>query len=229
VKILFLKDVRPTARAGDVKEVKNGFARNFLIPQGFAVQATEHELRRASKLRAQAEDRRLVEAKEWQDVADALKGQKVRIEVRTGPTGRLYGSVTNTMIAAKLGEMTDREIDRKGIQIPAPIRAVGDYKVPARFVEGVSAIIVVEVVADDASIELNKQMEEAVSQMTEEDTNVLDPSFEDVLAAAEADIDAAAKDGSEVESEDDEAESSEEASDDSSDDDADDSEEKSEE
>ena len=229
MKILFLKDVRPTARAGDVKEVKNGFARNFLIPQGFAVQATEHELRRASKLRAQAEDRRLVEAKEWQDVADALKGQKVRIEVRTGPTGRLYGSVTNTMIAAKLGEMTDREIDRKGIQIPAPIRAVGDYKVPARFVEGVSAIIVVEVVADDASIELNKQMEEAVSQMTEEDTNVLDPSFEDVLAAAEADIDAAAKDGSEVESEDNEAESSEEASDDSSDDDADDSEEKSEE
>ena len=205
MKILFLKDVRPTARAGDVKEVKNGFARNFLIPQGFAVQATEHELRRASKLRAQAEDRRLVEAKEWQDVADVLKDQKVRIE------------------------MTDREIDRKGIQSPAPIRAVGDYKVPARFVEGVSAIIVVEVVADDASIELNKQMEEAVSQMTEEDTNVLDPSFEDVLAAAEADIDAAAKDGSEVESEDDEAESSEEASDDSSDDDADDSEENSEE
>ena len=229
MRVVFLEDVAGVAHGGDVKEVKNGFARNYLIPQGFAVQATEHELRRAAGLRHQAEDRRLVEAKEWQDVADALKEQKVRIEVRTGPTGRLYGSVTNTMIAAKLGEMTDREIDRKGIQIPAPIRAVGDYKVPARFVEGVSAIIVVEVVADDASIELNKQMEEAVSQMTEEDTNVLDPSFEDVLAAAEADIDAAAKDGSEVESEDDEAESSEEASDDSSDDDADDSEEKSEE
>jgi len=238
VKVLFLEDVRPTARAGDVKEVKNGFARNYLIPQGFAVQATEHELRRASKLREQAEDRRLVEAKDWQDVADALKDQKVRIEVRTGPTGRLYGSVTNTMIAAKLGEMTEREIDRKGIQIPAPIRAVGDYKVPARFVEGVSATIVVEVVADDASIELNKQMEEAVSQMTDEDTNVLDPSFEDVLAAAEAEIDATAAEDSEVESEDgegDEAESSEEASEDTSDnssddsDDADDSEEKSEE
>ncbi len=238
MKVLFLEDVRPTARAGDVKEVKNGFARNYLIPQGFAVQATEHELRRASKLREQAEDRRLVEAKDWQDVADALKDQKVRIEVRTGPTGRLYGSVTNTMIAAKLGDMTEREIDRKGIQIPAPIRAVGDYKVPARFVEGVSATIVVEVVADDASIELNKQMEEAVSQMTDEDTNVLDPSFEDVLAAAEAEIDATAAEDSEVESEDgegDEAESSEEASEDTSDnssddsDDADDSEEKSEE
>jgi large subunit ribosomal protein L9 len=197
VKVLFLQDVRPTARAGDVKEVKLGFARNFLIPQGLAVQASEHELRRASALRGQAEDRRLVEAKEWQDVADALKDQKVRIDVRTGPTGRLYGSVTNTMIAAKVSEMTEREIDRRGIQIPAPIRTVGEYKVPARFVEGVTATLVIEVVADDASIELNRQMEEAQAQMTEEDTNVLDPSFEDVLAAAEAEIQSGASNSSE--------------------------------
>jgi large subunit ribosomal protein L9 len=197
VKVLFLQDVRPTARAGDVKEVKLGFARNFLIPQGLAVQASEHELRRASALRGQAEDRRLVEAKEWQDVADALKDQKVRIDVRTGPTGRLYGSVTNTMIAAKVSEMTEREIDRRGIQIPSPIRTVGEYKVPARFVEGVTATLVIEVVADDTSIELNRQMEEAQAQMTEEDTNVLDPSFEDVLAAAEAEIQSGASNSSE--------------------------------
>ena len=196
MKVLFLQDVRPTARAGDVREVKDGFGRNYLIPQGYAVIATEHELRRAANLRQQAEDRRLVEAKEWQEVADGLKEQKVRIEVRTGPTGRLYGSVTNTMIAEKLGEMTNREIDRKGIQIPAPIRAIGDYKVPAKFVDGVSAILVVEVVADDASIELNKQMEEATALLTEEDTNVLDPSFEDVLAAAEAKIDEEASESS---------------------------------
>jgi len=221
VKVLFLQDVRPTARAGDVKEVKLGFARNFLIPQGLAVQASEHELRRASALRGQAEDRRLVEAKEWQDVADALKDQKVRIDVRTGPTGRLYGSVTNTMIAAKVSEMTEREIDRRGIQIPSPIRTVGEYKVPARFVEGVTATLVIEVVADDASIELNRQMEEAQAQMTEEDTNVLDPSFEDVLAAAEAEIQSGASNSSEK---------SDDAEDEvDKDDAADDSEEKSEE
>jgi large subunit ribosomal protein L9 len=218
VKVLFLQDVRPTARAGDVKEVKNGFARNYLLPQGLAVHATEHELRRASSLRQQAEDRRLIEVKEWQDIADALKDQKVRIEVRTGPTGRLYGSVTNTMIAAQLTELTSREIDRKGIQIPAPIRTTGEYKIPARFVEGVIATVVVEVVADDASIEMNKQMAEEAAKMTEEDTNVLDPSFEDVLAAAEAKIDEEASDDSE------ESESTEAAEDS-----ADDSEEKSEE
>ena len=221
MKVLFLQDVRPTARAGDVKEVKLGFARNFLIPQGLAVQASEHELRRASALRGQAEDRRLVEAKDWQDVADALKDQKVRIDVRTGPTGRLYGSVTNTMIAAKVSEMTEREIDRRGIQIPSPIRTVGEYKVPARFVEGVTATLVIEVVADDASIELNRQMEEAQAQMTEEDTNVLDPSFEDVLAAAEAEIQSGASNSSEK---------SDDAEDEvDKDDAADDSEEKSEE
>jgi len=218
VKVLFLQDVRPTARAGDVKEVKNGFARNYLLPQGLAVHATEHELRRASSLRQQAEDRRLIEVKEWQDIADALKDQKVRIEVRTGPTGRLYGSVTNTMIAAQLTELTSREIDRKGIQIPAPIRTTGEYKIPARFVEGVIATVVVEVVADDASIEMNKQMAEEAAKMTEEDTNVLDPSFEDVLAAAEAKIDEEASDDSE------ESESTEAAEES-----ADDSEEKSEE
>lgn len=218
MKVLFLQDVRPTARAGDVKDVKNGFARNYLLPQGLAVHATEHELRRASSLRQQAEDRRLIEVKEWQDIADALKDQKVRIEVRTGPTGRLYGSVTNTMIAAQLTELTSREIDRKGIQIPAPIRTTGEYKIPARFVEGVVATVVVEVVADDASIEMNKQMAEEAAKMTEEDTNVLDPSFEDVLAAAEAKIDEEASDDSE------ESESTEAAEDS-----ADDSEEKSEE
>ena len=198
MKVLFLQDVRPSARAGDVKEVKDGFARNYLLPQGLAVFATDHELRRASKLRQQAEDRRLAEAEEWQDIVDGLKDLKIRIEVRTGPTGRLYGSVTNTMIAAQLAEMTERDIDRKGIQITAPIRTTGEYKIPARFVEGVATTLNIEVVADDASVELNRQMEEAQAQMSEEDTNVLDPSFEDVLAAAEAKIDVESTESSEA-------------------------------
>jgi hypothetical protein len=97
------------------------------------------------------------------------------------------------MIASQLANMTEREIDRKGIQIPAPIRAVGEYKVVARLVEGVDVNLVVDVVADSASVELNKQMEAAAALVTDEDTNVLDPSFEDVLAEAEAKIDAEAK------------------------------------
>jgi len=207
LKVLFLEDVRPTARAGDVKEVKNGFARNYLIPQGLAVVASEHELRRTAGLRQQAEERRAAEAKEWQGVSDALKDQKVKIEVRTGPTGRLYGSVTNTMIAAELANMTERDIDRKGIQIPAPIRVVGEYKIPIRFVEGVSTTLIVDVVADDASLELNRQLEE-VEALVEAESDVLDPTFEDVLAAAEAKIDAEGSEESEDESGSEESEDS---------------------
>ena len=220
MQIVLIDEVENLGIAGDIREVKDGFARNYLIPQGLAVQATEHELRRAAKLRQQADNRRLQEASEWQEVADALKEEKVRIEVRTGPTGRLYGSVTNTMIAAQLAIMTGRDIDRKGIQIPAPIRAIGDYKIPARLVEGVNATLRVEVVADETSIELNKQLEEVSALIVEEDQNILDPSFEDVLAAAEANIDAEASGESEESeasdsSDDDDTESDSEAPEDS--------------
>jgi len=124
------------------------------------------------------------------------------------------------MIAAQLAIMTGRDIDRKGIQIPAPIRAVGDYKISARLVEGVNATLLVEVVADDTSIELNKQLEEVSALIVEEDQNILDPSFEDVLAAAEAKIDAEASGESEESeasdsSDDDDTESDSEAPEDS--------------
>ena len=100
--ILFLKDLLPTARAGDVKNVKPGFARNYLIPQGVAVLATEEALQRATKLRAEAEERKIQETKDWKVVADSLEDTELEIEVRTGPTGRLYGSITPAIIADSL-------------------------------------------------------------------------------------------------------------------------------
>ena len=81
--ILFLKDLLPTARAGDVKNVKPGFARNYLIPQGLAVLATEEALQRTTKLRAEAEERRIQETKDWQVVAESLEGMELDLEVRT--------------------------------------------------------------------------------------------------------------------------------------------------
>ena len=100
MKILFLEDVLPTARAGDIKDVRTGFARNYLIPNKLAAVATVHELRRSKKLREAAEQRRLREVAEWKDVVDNIEGVDIEIKVRTGTTGRLYGSVTNTMIAS---------------------------------------------------------------------------------------------------------------------------------
>ena len=180
MKVLFLQDVRPTAMAGDVKEVKKGFARNFLLPHGLAVLATREELKRAEGLRKAAEQRRLAETAEWREVAGDVKDQRITITVRSGPTGRLYGSVTNTMIAEGLSEVTGREIDRRWIRIPSPIRTTGVYTVPIRYGGGVDAEVSVLVRSDE---------DRGPAAQVEE------PTFEEAIAAAEEESEAAEQAG----------------------------------
>ena len=172
--ILFLKDLLPTARAGDVKNVKPGFARNFLIPQGVAVLATEEALQRATKLRAEAEDRRIQETKDWQVVADSLKDFELDIEVRTGPTGRLYGSITPTIVAEALEEKTGREMNRRFFNITDPIRVIGKFKVFTKFVEEVSLDITLNITPDEESIKVmedHKIEQEKLKKLEEKETN----------------------------------------------------------
>tara|TARA_B100001250_G_scaffold414627_1_gene454901 strand:- start:21831 stop:22463 length:633 start_codon:yes stop_codon:yes gene_type:complete len=172
--ILFLKDLLPTARAGDVKNVKPGFARNFLIPQGVAVLATEEALQRATKLRAEAEDRRIQETKDWQVVADSLKDIELDIEVRTGPTGRLYGSITPTIVAEALEEKTGREMNRRFFNITDPIRVIGKFKVFTKFVEEVSLDITLNITPDEESIKVmedHKIEQEKLKKLEEKENN----------------------------------------------------------
>ncbi len=168
MKVLFLQDELPTARAGDIRDVKNGFARNYLIPRGVAVLATEHQLRRAEKLRAEAEERRLRELKEWRDIADELAENPVELIVRTGPTGRLYGSVTQAMIAARLSELTDRTIERKRVRMQEQIRIVGEYRLPVRFMDEIDATITLKVVSEDAIEEEEETSETDSYAITDE-------------------------------------------------------------
>ena len=162
MQVLFLEDVAPNHRAGDVKEVKNGYGRNYLIPKGMATLATKVALQQATALRAAASERRIKEASDWLVVAEELEKKPVVIKMRAGPTGRLYGSVTNVMIANELSEMTDRPIDRRGIRISTPIRQVGTIKLPIKLFEDVDCEIEIQVEADtDGSEEF--VMEESVT------------------------------------------------------------------
>ena len=158
--ILFLKDLLPTARAGDVKNVKPGFARNYLIPQGLAVLATEEALQRATKLRSEAEDRRIQETKDWQVVADSLEEVELDIEVRTGPTGRLYGSITPTIIAEVLEEKINKPMNRKYFNILEPIRVIGKFKILVKFVEQVSFNLIINVLPDEESVKVIEEHKE---------------------------------------------------------------------
>jgi large subunit ribosomal protein L9 len=137
VKVIFLQDVPPIAHAGDVKEVKDGYGRNFLVPRKLAAPATKDALARVESLRSAAQERRAREAADWGSVADALRDRPVVVKMRAGPTGRLYGSVTNTAVAAALSEIAGRPVDRRGVRLPAPVREVGKSKVHVRLHEGV--------------------------------------------------------------------------------------------
>jgi len=179
--ILFLKDLLPTARAGDVKNVKPGFARNYLIPQGVAVLATEEALQRATKLRAEAEERRVQETKDWQVVAESLDGVELEIEVRTGPTGRLYGSITPAIIAEALSEKTGRAMDRRFFNITEPIRVIGKFQVLTKFVEQVSLNLTLNIIPDAESVKVmeeHKIEQEKLKKLEEKEASAAENSEE---------------------------------------------------
>jgi large subunit ribosomal protein L9 len=207
MKVIFLHDVPPNARAGDIKDVKNGYARNFLLPRELATMATGGELKRVESLRRDAEVRRVKEAEEWREVASKLAEEPVEILVRSGPRGRLYGSVTNTMLAEKLTEISNVQVDRRGIRFDTPVRMLGEYTVPIHYFEGVDGQVVLNVVSVDGGAEaaaMEAAMVEGVGGDGTGEMSLLE-EFESRRLAREA-----KERGEDEEGNDDDAESSEE-------------------
>ena len=145
MRVVFLEDVAGVARGGDVKEVKNGFARNYLIPKSLAVPATHNALQRVEKLSRSAGVSRIKLLDDMKQLAEAIEGTQINVEMRAGSAGRLYGSVTNAIIADSLSELTDSEIDRRTIEIPEPIRDLGIYDLVVRLHPEVKSTIKVVV------------------------------------------------------------------------------------
>ncbi len=173
MRVLFVEDVPGTAYAGDIKEVKNGFARNYLLPKKLAVLATPDQMNRVDRLRAAAAKRRAATATDMNTVAETLEGATITIEARSGRNDRLYGSITNAAIAEELSKLAGREIDRRKI-IMDPIRQLGSYQIPVKLYQGIEPTITVAVVSPDQP--RSERGEEAEPE----------PTAEDVVAALEA-------------------------------------------
>lgn len=169
MKILFIEDVPGTAYAGDIKDVKSGFARNYLLPRKLAVLATADQMNRVNRLRSAASKRRDATEAEMKTISDSLEGVVITIEARSGRNNRLYGSITNAAVAEELGKLTGREIDRRKI-IMDPIRQLGTYQIPIKLHQGVEPMVTVAVVSPGS------QDEEAEPE----------PTLEEVVAAIEA-------------------------------------------
>ncbi|MDE0744572.1 MAG: 50S ribosomal protein L9 [SAR202 cluster bacterium] len=147
MRVVFIEDVEGVALGGEVKEVKNGFARNYLIPKNLAAPATHNNLQRIHKLTKNAATSRTYRLDEMKNLAGTLDGTEIGIEMRAGSNNRLYGSVTGTMVADALAKETGIEIERKLVQLDDPIRDVGTYEVPLRLYSDVNALIKVTVYA----------------------------------------------------------------------------------
>lgn len=148
MKVIFLEDVAGAADAGEVKDVKNGFARNYLLPKGLAAPATPSQLQRIRAIETAARQKRLQYSEEWGEVAALIKGMEVPVEVRVGPNGRLFGSVTGRHIAERLTTATGRAIDHRQVLLGAAIHEPGDYPVSVRLYRDVVAEITVSVVPE---------------------------------------------------------------------------------
>lgn len=152
MKVIFLENVTNVARAGDIKEVKDGYARNYLIPKKLANVVTPNELQRVEKLKKYAQEQALRESKQWGEVAQAMEGRVINVKVKVGTNDQMYGSVTNTMIANELFKLTGRELDRHKIVLKEPIRELGEFEVPIHLYEEVSAKIKVVVEAEGRAV-----------------------------------------------------------------------------
>ena len=139
MRVVFLEDVAGVAKGGDVREVKNGFARNYLIPKSLAVPATHNALQGVKRLTVEADETRLKTLSDMKALAEELDGVRVNVEMRAGAGGRLYGSVTNTMIADRISEEIGREIDRRAVALPEAFRELGLFDVSLRLHQDVQA------------------------------------------------------------------------------------------
>jgi large subunit ribosomal protein L9 len=131
MKVLLLEDVYNLGRGGEVKKVANGYGRNYLIPQGLAALATPGALTQADRIREEANSRRSKQNEEMAVVAEQLEGVQLVFPARAGETGKLYGSVTTQMIAAKLSEDLNLEINRRQIH-SQPLRLLGMHTAQVR-------------------------------------------------------------------------------------------------
>ena len=131
MRVIFLEDIPNVARTGDVKEVKTGYARNYLLPKRLAVAATPQEMARLESIRRAGLERQSKLKEGAQALAELLESANVVLKARSGPTGRLYGAVTNGMVAQELSTLMDVEFDRRDVLIE-DIHELGSFQAKVR-------------------------------------------------------------------------------------------------
>lgn len=185
--MILLSDVEHVGLRGDVVSVARGYARNYLLPRRLAEEATPArvaELQKRETLRARHEAKTADEARE---IADALAKAVLRFEVKAGPTGSLFGSVTPTDIADELWSAEKIRVDRRRIETD-PIKRIGRYEIPIGVFEDVRVEVRTEVVPEGGELPSDDELAELeAAERAEQEAAAPEPSaeLEEILAEAE--------------------------------------------
>jgi large subunit ribosomal protein L9 len=150
VRVILRSDVTNVGRKGDVLDVSDGFARNYLVPKGFAMRATEGAMAQAAAMRRARDLKEAKDRASAEEIARRLTPTVIRIAARAGAEGRLFGSVTATDVVEAVADQTGITVDRRRVHLEEPIKSLGVHDVPVKLHTDVEAHLQVEVVSDRA-------------------------------------------------------------------------------
>lgn len=149
MKVILKRDVKGLGREGDLKDVKDGYARNHLIPTGAVVVADKGALANWERHREQREERDRSAREEAEATAEKLRELRLEIPVKAGERGRLFGAVTSHQVADLISR-EGIELDRHALHLREPIKALGDYRIDVRLAPGIESVVSVSVVAAES-------------------------------------------------------------------------------
>ncbi|AZQ77518.1 50S ribosomal protein L9 [Flaviflexus ciconiae] len=147
-KLILTHEVDRLGVPGDVVEVKDGYARNYLLPRGYATRWTKGAQKQIDQMEQARRKRDIATVEEAQTLRDKLEETSLTLTVRTGKSGRLFGAVTAADIAQAAQEATGENIDRRKVLVQNPIKSVGDYRVDIRLHSDVTVTVPVSVVSE---------------------------------------------------------------------------------
>lgn len=146
MKVILLDDIKGVGKKDQLIDAADGYARNFLFPKKLALEATKDNMARLAAAQKAALDKKRKEAEEAMALKAQLEGKLIKIEVKKGESGRLFGSVTNKEIAEALAQQEGFQIDRKRILLDDPIKSTGPRQVDVKLYTDIVAKITIEVV-----------------------------------------------------------------------------------
>ncbi len=145
MKVIFLQDVKGSGKKGEVRTVADGYARNMLLPKGYAVEATPQNLSKLAGQQSSAQHKIDLEIQSAKETAEKIRGKRVMVKARAGSNGKLFGSVTAGNVADALKSQFDINIDKKKIVLSTDIKNFGSYTANVKLYNGISETIDIEV------------------------------------------------------------------------------------